>query len=79
MAWLTLSLLLLGSLAGFTHLETRRLETRFPPVGDFAQVDGARLHVAELVRLPGIGHGLHHVATGHVTALIDIVTRPAAQ
>ena len=80
MPLLPLPLRLLGALAGFTRLDTRRLETRFPPVDDFAQVDGPRLHVAELARLPGIKHGLHHhVPTGRVTALIDIATRPAAR
>jgi len=44
MPWLALSLLVLGALAGFTTLESRRLETRFPPVGTFAEVNGVRLH-----------------------------------
>jgi pimeloyl-ACP methyl ester carboxylesterase len=34
--------------------------------------------LAELVRLPGIGHGLHHVATDQVAALIDDFTRRVA-
>lgn len=33
---------------------------------------------AELVRLPGIGHGLHHVATERVAALIDDFIRRTA-
>ena len=44
MPWIALLLLALGALAGFTTLETRRLETRFPPVGTFAEVNGVRLH-----------------------------------
>ncbi len=44
MPWIALALLLIGTLAGVTHLEARRLEARFPPVGDFADVDGLRLH-----------------------------------
>lgn len=47
MPWLTLTLLLLGALAGVTQLEARRLEARFPPVGDFAEVDGVRLHYTD--------------------------------
>jgi pimeloyl-ACP methyl ester carboxylesterase len=47
MPWLTLSLLLFGALAGVTQLEARRLEARFPPVGDFARVDGVRLHYTD--------------------------------
>ena len=44
MPWLALTLLALGLLAGVTHLETRRLEARYPPVGELATVDGVRLH-----------------------------------
>lgn len=44
MPWIVLALLLLGTLAGVTHLEARRLEARFPPLGDFADVDGVSLH-----------------------------------
>jgi pimeloyl-ACP methyl ester carboxylesterase len=38
----------LGALAVFTQIETRRLERRFPPVGAFFDVPGARLHVLDL-------------------------------
>jgi pimeloyl-ACP methyl ester carboxylesterase len=44
MPWLALILMVLGALAGATHLETRRLEARYPPVGELARVDGIRLH-----------------------------------
>lgn len=44
MPWLVAPLLLLAALASLTHLETHRLEARFPPVGQFAKIDGLRLH-----------------------------------
>lgn len=39
-----LALALVGLLA-FTRFQTRRIEARFPPRGDFVDVDGRRLHV----------------------------------
>jgi pimeloyl-ACP methyl ester carboxylesterase len=44
MPLLTLLLIAFGVLAGFTQLEARRLESLHPPVGDFIDVDGVRLH-----------------------------------
>ncbi|QUS41616.1 alpha/beta hydrolase [Tardiphaga alba] len=38
----------LAALALFTQFETRRLEQRFPSVGQFFDVTGARLHVLDL-------------------------------
>lgn len=47
MPWFILSLLLLGGLAAVTGFERQRLETRFPPIGDFVEIEGTRLHYTD--------------------------------
>jgi pimeloyl-ACP methyl ester carboxylesterase len=47
MAWLILSVLIVGALIAVTGIEQRRLERRFPPIGRFAVVEGTRLHYTD--------------------------------
>ena len=47
MIWAALAALLAAALALSTSALSRRWERRFPPVGDFIDVDGGRLHVVE--------------------------------
>jgi pimeloyl-ACP methyl ester carboxylesterase len=46
-SWLLLTVGLLGGLAAATGVESRRLEARFPPIGDYRIVDGLRLHFTD--------------------------------
>jgi pimeloyl-ACP methyl ester carboxylesterase len=87
MPWLVLPLLLIGALAGITRLEARRLEPLLLITGDADDVVPAWNHaerlvqqapLAEPVRLPGIGHWLHHVATERIASLIEELARRAA-
>lgn len=47
MTWLFLSVALIGGLAGYSKLESERLEAQFPPVGQFRVIDGLRLHYSD--------------------------------
>ncbi|MCF7992912.1 MAG: alpha/beta hydrolase [Thiohalocapsa sp.] len=47
MTWLLVSLAMFGALTGYSKIEAERLESRFPPVGDFSVVDGVRLHYSD--------------------------------
>jgi pimeloyl-ACP methyl ester carboxylesterase len=52
--WLLIFVALLGSLAIYTVIGTARTEESFPPIGQFVQVDGVRMHYNETGRGPPV-------------------------
>ena len=47
MSWLLLVFLTLTGLAACSEIERHRLESRFPPIGELAHVEGLRLHYTD--------------------------------
>jgi pimeloyl-ACP methyl ester carboxylesterase len=47
MLWILLPVMLVGGLAGYSDLQSERLEKRFPPLGEFALVENTRMHFTE--------------------------------
>jgi pimeloyl-ACP methyl ester carboxylesterase len=53
MPWFLLAFLAIAGLGAFSEIERHRLETRFPPIGRLAMIDGVRLHYTDTGELPG--------------------------